>query len=142
MLKLNFQMSIDFPSKNRYIRNMNDKSYIFVYGTARKGFHNHHYLEGAQYIGRAHTKEKYALYADTLPYLVKDPVCQVKGELYEVDDTILTRIDILEGEPEFYMRLLDTVITDDENEHQAYIYFYPRKTGTLIPSGDFAEWKG
>jgi gamma-glutamylcyclotransferase (GGCT)/AIG2-like uncharacterized protein YtfP len=69
----------------------------------------------------------------------------VKGELYEVDDTILTRMDILEGEPEFYMRLLDTVILDDptgNGEHPAYIYFYPRKTGRLIPSGDYADWKG
>jgi gamma-glutamylcyclotransferase (GGCT)/AIG2-like uncharacterized protein YtfP len=48
----------------------------------------------------------------------------VKGELYEVDDTILTRMDILEGEPEFYMRLLHTVILDDptgNGEHPAYI---------------------
>jgi len=141
MLKLNSQMSIDFPSKNRHIHNMSHNSYIFVYGTARKGFHNHHYLEGARYIGRAHTKEKYALYADTLPYLIKEQVCQVRGELYEVYDTILARMDILEGDPESYFRLLDTVITDDGNEHPAYIYFYPRKTGTLIPSGNYSDWK-
>jgi gamma-glutamylaminecyclotransferase len=119
---------------------------LFIYGTVRKGFHNHHYLEGARYIGRARTKAKYSLYANTLPYLVKDPVCQVKGELYEVDNTILTRMDILEGEPECYIRLLDTVILDhptgNGKEHPAYIYFYPRKTGKLIPSGDFADWKG
>lgn len=124
---------------------MSDKSHLFVYGTARKGFHNHHYLDGARYIGRARTKENYALYADTIPYLVKDPVCQVKGELYEVGDAILTRMDILEGEPDFYFRLLDTVILDDPTgngkEHPAYIYFFPRKTGTLIPSGDYADYK-
>lgn len=121
-------MSIDFPRNNRQTLNMSHKSYIFVYGTARKGFRNHRYLNGARYIGRAHTKEKYTLYADSLPYLVREPVCCVNGELYEIDDAILKRIDLLEGEPDFYFRRLDTVITDDGKEHWAYIYFYPRKT--------------
>lgn len=71
---------------------------VFVYGTLRKGGHNHGVLNGAKYVGVDYI-EGFTLY--DLPYgfpcIVKGEG-RVMGEVYEVDDDrILERLDILEG---------------------------------------------
>jgi gamma-glutamylcyclotransferase (GGCT)/AIG2-like uncharacterized protein YtfP len=112
--------------------------YIFVYGTLRRGFWNHHLLKDSEFIGEGITKEKYSLYADEIPYVVKEPLTQIKGELYIVDDETLERLDLLEGHPSFYTRELVDVIVDNKI-YKAWIYFYPAPEGELIKSGDYKK---
>ena len=117
------------------------KSYVFVYGSLRKGFGNHRLLENSKFLGYGKTKEKYSLYADGIPYVVKEPLTQIKGEIYQVDDETLHRLDQLEGHPEFYKRELIDVITEDGKTIKAWIYFYPYKKGNLIKSGDYKDYR-
>ena len=65
------------------------RHYLFVYGTLKKGFPNHdHYMRSARDLGKYQTIEKYPLVLCGPRY--------VEGELYEVDEECLNRIDALE----------------------------------------------
>lgn len=97
---------------------------IFVYGTLKKGFHNNRLLTDAIYEGPAQTCDKYALYVQGLPYMMKYPqVSVIQGEVYTVDAETLRRLDILEGVPFFYIR--ETVEVEVNNTvMDVDCYFY------------------
>jgi len=103
---------------------------LFVYGTLKKGFENHHFLDGAKFLGVATTKEKYPMVniVKAYPYLInqKGKGKIIKGEAYIIDEQILKRVDILEGYPEHYDRDEIMLIVGDE-EHKAFTYFVNQK---------------
>ncbi|MEO1954424.1 MAG: gamma-glutamylcyclotransferase family protein [Campylobacterales bacterium] len=83
--------------------------FLFVYGSLKKGFDNHKLLQKyAKRVGKASTVGKFAMYEDSFgnyPYLVKEPVTKVIGELYEIKrKELLDKIDEFEGAPEYYQR--------------------------------------
>jgi len=83
--------------------------FLFVYGSLKKGFDNHKLLNKyAKRVGKASTVGKFAMYEDSFgnyPYLVKEPVTKVIGELYEIKrKELLDKIDEFEGAPEYYQR--------------------------------------
>ncbi|HUP06585.1 MAG TPA: gamma-glutamylcyclotransferase family protein [Caldimonas sp.] len=85
---------------------------LFVYGSLKQGFANEHVNTGRRVEGRYRTHEPHALYLlgpGEVPCLVSPPGTghQVVGELYEVDEDDLHRMDRLErvGEPEGYERI-------------------------------------
>jgi len=83
--------------------------FLFVYGSLKKGFDNHKLLEKyAKRVGKASTVGKFAMYEDSFgnyPYLVKEPITKVMGELYEIKrKELLDKIDEFEGAPEYYQR--------------------------------------
>jgi gamma-glutamylaminecyclotransferase len=114
---------------------------LFVYGTLRRGFENHAaYLQDAQFLGRAVTQNKFALFLGDFPYLNRTPaVSCIVGEIYRVDERTLAHIDCLEGHPEEYRRELITVVTEQGIEYSAWTYFYPEPRGKLIQSGDYLD---
>ncbi len=110
---------------------------VFVYGTLKKGYHNHYGLadcpmKKAEVVG-------YDLHASAYLPFVKEGSGIVKGELYEVSEQILLRLDQLEGHPDFYQRVMTEVTTANQKVN-AWIYLcrdaarYP-----LVASG---EWQG
>jgi len=83
--------------------------FLFVYGSLKKGFDNHNLLNKyAKRVGKASTVGKFAMYEDSFgnyPYLVKEPITKVMGELYEIKrKELLDKIDDFEGAPEYYQR--------------------------------------
>ncbi|CAH1116114.1 unnamed protein product [Phaedon cochleariae] len=109
------------------------KHVVFVYGTLKKGEPNHSRfskITGGSYkfLADAKTKEKYPLIITTkynIPFLLESPGngTHVKGELYEVDDKVLTDLDVLEDHPNFYTRKLYDVLTlDGQNISKVWIY--------------------
>ena len=83
--------------------------FLFVYGSLKKGFDNHKLLDKyAKRVGKASTVGKFAMYEDSFgnyPYLVKEPITKVMGELYEIKrKELLDKIDDFEGAPEYYQR--------------------------------------
>lgn len=85
---------------------------LFVYGSLKQGFPNEHVNSGRRVAGRFRTHERYGMYllgAGEVPCLVAPPGAghQVVGEVYDVDDDDLRRIDRLEriGEPQGYERV-------------------------------------
>lgn len=87
---------------------------VFVYGTLKKGFHNHRCLEGAAYLKDAVLNKAFRMF-DTggfpvlLPASENAPGYLPTGELYELPDglageKILHRLDALESEGYMYHR--------------------------------------
>ena len=76
---------------------------VFVYGTLRKGAPNYSKTlasETARLVGMAHTSERYPmrlLSRYNVPFLLRKPGVgqQVVGEVYEVDEAMLSKLDYL-----------------------------------------------
>ncbi|MCS7299276.1 MAG: gamma-glutamylcyclotransferase family protein [Spirochaetia bacterium] len=132
---------------------MKKENYVFVYGTLRKGLGNHYLLKEAKFIGFAKTKERYTMYARTIPFVNKNiKTSQIIGEVYLVDDETLSKLDYLEGHPSWYYREMIDVILDKgqydtipENIHdyseelKAWIYFNDTEEGRIVTSGDYLD---
>ena len=83
--------------------------FLFVYSSLKKGFDNHKLLQKyTKRVGKASTVGKFAMYEDSFgnyPYLVKEPMTKVLGELYEIKrKELLDKIDEFEGAQEYYQR--------------------------------------
>lgn len=93
---------------------MSNKHTLFVYGTLKRGFHNHVCLgQNATFIGEAdlHGWKMYSL--GGFPAIAQGDGI-VQGEVYEVDDDGFQRCDRLEGYPSFYNRSeVEPVISDN-----------------------------
>ncbi len=113
----------------------------FVYGTLKKGFHNHHYITESEFIGSGFTAEKYAMYVDGIPYVVKDePVARIQGEVYSVDNDILVILDQLERHPDWYCREeVEIILNDGVDKIMAWLYFNPYPDGEIVESGIFVS---
>jgi gamma-glutamylaminecyclotransferase len=89
------------------------KHRIFVYGTLKGGFPNHdRYMQSAEKLGNYRTAENYPLVLigkRYVPCMINAPGEgeQIEGELYEVDEDCLKRLDALERikKPDGYRRL-------------------------------------
>ena len=109
---------------------------VFVYGTLKKGFPNHdNYMESATELGNYRTIEMYPLVlcgARYVPCMICSPGdgYHVEGELYEVDDECLNRIDALERiqDPEGYRRTVIRISLSeriDQDIKEALVYLMP-----------------
>ncbi len=100
---------------------------LFVYGTLKRGFCNHHYLKGSRFLSQATTAHPYPLVAPKkwYPYLIdKEGEGEyVEGELYMIDLATLKRIDRLEEYPLYYDRRVIEVIDSKKERHKALCYF-------------------
>jgi gamma-glutamylcyclotransferase (GGCT)/AIG2-like uncharacterized protein YtfP len=78
---------------------------LFVYGTLKSGHHNNSYfMKGCKFIGAAVSREAaYSMIGQGIPYL-RGGEQRVLGEVWEVEDEALRRIDDLEGHPHHYCR--------------------------------------
>lgn len=78
---------------------------VFVYGTLMKGQYNHdRYLRGQKYLGRA-VLHGYAMYSlGSYPGIVSEEGEKVLGEVYEVNEKTLRRLDRLEDNGRLYTR--------------------------------------
>lgn len=97
---------------------------VFVYGTLKKGFHNHRCLEGATFEREATLKNAFRMF-DTggfpviLPATENAPGYFPTGEIYVLPDgrqgeLILARLDQLESEGYMYHRRVLKTMEGDE----------------------------
>jgi gamma-glutamylaminecyclotransferase len=95
---------------------------IFFYGTLKKGFSNHRMLAGQKFLSEARTLPKYKLYrTKSFPCMVKETDgVSVQGELWEVDDECLQRLDWFEGHPDLFRR--EAVEIENETGVEAYVF--------------------
>jgi gamma-glutamylcyclotransferase (GGCT)/AIG2-like uncharacterized protein YtfP len=96
---------------------------LFVYGTLKKGFCNHHVLGNAKFIGAYTTQPRYTMYdMGAYPAIRLDGKTSIVGEVYEIND--LELVDSLEGYPVLYDR---TEIETDFGV--AWVYYFNIRTG-------------
>jgi gamma-glutamylcyclotransferase (GGCT)/AIG2-like uncharacterized protein YtfP len=78
---------------------------IFVYGTLRRGESNHAELGPARYLEDAWTSASYELVdLGHYPALLEGGDDAVRGELYEVPESWVARLDVFEDVPSLYER--------------------------------------
>jgi gamma-glutamylaminecyclotransferase len=97
---------------------------LFVYGTLKRGGPYHQWLSGQRFLGPARTRPHYRLYdCGTFPGLVRDQDAgvAVEGELWEVDEAVMERLDRLEEVPDLFVR---GEIELDGNLAPGVTYFY------------------
>ena len=102
---------------------------VFVYGSLRKGMYNHSLLGCSIDCGTWRTCEEYymvGLASNAFPYVTPFPIFQVEstrivGELYLVAEDVLKRLDILEGHPHHYTRVIVSIEKEGE-VRDAFLY--------------------
>ena len=122
---------------------------LFIYGTLKRGYPNHdEYLADEKFLGEYHTIERFPLIIANkwfAPVMLHEPGegKNIKGELYQVSDSKLSALDILEHthEARGYKRLSIEVQNIANNEIVlAYSYFKKRQHVKSIASGHLAEY--
>jgi gamma-glutamylcyclotransferase (GGCT)/AIG2-like uncharacterized protein YtfP len=105
---------------------------VFVYGTLKQGYNNSYLLGKSRFLGKAKTISLHVMLNGGFPYVSQETKKgafsgQVVGEVFEVDDATLKRLDGLEGynpaHPEYshYLRKPVWLMIDDHAE-LAYMY--------------------
>ena len=109
---------------------------VFVYGTLKKGFGNHRLLEKAHFLGEAYLRRTKMVDLGAYPAVITGGKKDVMGEIYQVDDETLARLDRLEGHPSFYERRQVKVFSVFQNVDTfiAWCYFMPQLSQVKHPA--------
>lgn len=120
---------------------------VAVYGTLRKGFHNHRFLKDCTLLGTFQTEPQLQLFSncsETFPYILKNGHTSVTMEVYEFDDEETKQaLDRLEGYNESPTGLYDRE-TIKTPYGRAYVYFRHTKMSSNdkeILSGCWHQFK-
>ncbi|CAO1368691.1 unnamed protein product [Diamesa tonsa] len=125
---------------------------VFVYGTLKRGEPNHHWLTKkdngySNYLSNAVTTQKYPLVVGTrynIPFLLNKPGDgnYVMGEIYEVDDQMMSKLDVLEDYPKFYDREIQKFdIGVGEGNVECWVYLLKNFPEKLLDLPHLAEYK-
>lgn len=118
--------------------------YVFVYGTLKEGFPNHHLLPSSQLVGECRTVARWPLVIAGewfSPILIDDhgSGSKVTGELYSLDDSSLEFLDELEGvgAPLGFSRI---EIVVDIRSVPVWTYAKPSELVSSVHEGPFAAY--
>lgn len=123
---------------------------VFVYGTLMRGLRNWGLMDGARFLGEAVTADATFRLVDLrerpfrCPGVLTGGDAAIRGELFAIDDAILTRLDALENIPTFYTReRAECVVLESNATHTAYIYILADPIeiarAVPVPSGDWRD---
>jgi gamma-glutamylcyclotransferase (GGCT)/AIG2-like uncharacterized protein YtfP len=119
---------------------------LFVYGTLRRGASNHHELRDARFAGKARTSADYDLVdLGGYPAVIEGGSTAVLGELYEVDEALLSQLDVFEDVPELYERkrvMIDLATSGLESVRARDVeaYVMPRERVRSAPRIVHGDW--
>lgn len=123
---------------------------LFVYGTLRKGQSNHELIKEEKLISdQARMKAKLYDTGNGYPALVLKGKDYVYGEIYDVNDSLLPDLDLLEGYDEsrtdnLYFRVKKMIETNQELV-EAWVYVIDKRHENslkeLIPFQDWSVYK-
>jgi len=118
---------------------------VFVYGSLKRGYPNHRYLEGnnSEFLGESTLVGHRLYHVSFFPGLVEseDPREIVHGETYDVSQVTLSVLDQLEGEGYLYKRQLITVLLDNVPV-EAYAYLWLPRIPEDIEKVENNNWTG
>ena len=128
------------------------KNLVFVYGSLKRGFSNHHLLSNkmsAILVVKGITQLEYSLIdLGCYPAIALKPTSQVTGELYRVTDACLEELDWLEGYPNYYTRSQVNILGSIKNfARKAWMYHFTEESAkgyegsTVIESGTWSMKK-
>lgn len=120
-----------------------DKVFVFTYGTLKRDFHNHFYIENDEFIGTASTKEavysmvqlgSHAIVGRCCPGVKLNGSSFISGEVYAVNKTRIPSLDQLEEEGTRYKKQLIPLTMDCSSVSEAWIYIHIDDTETILDS--------
>ncbi|QVL30640.1 gamma-glutamylcyclotransferase [Telmatocola sphagniphila] len=80
---------------------------LFVYGTLKRGLQNQHFLDEQKFVAEVKTLPHYRIYHfGWHPGMIEVSAqgLAVRGEIYEVDEQALSKMDEYEEVPTFFIR--------------------------------------
>jgi gamma-glutamylcyclotransferase (GGCT)/AIG2-like uncharacterized protein YtfP len=104
---------------------------VFVYGSLKRGFHNHYMMDWAVMFNTGVTVHPYHLLnLGSFPGMTDKwqgrtdlPPVHIKGEVYQVDPALMAALDRFEGHPNFYRRRHIPVRCGGDSIFTCYAYF-------------------
>ncbi|MGN1343977.1 MAG: gamma-glutamylcyclotransferase [Traorella sp.] len=105
--------------------------YLFTYGTLMKEERNHGYLNNSLFIGEAILEGYGLVELSSYPGMIPLKNSKVRGEVYEIDETTKTQLDILEGD-EYVYHSASAIMK--EKMIQVFFYEYKNRLGNKKPS--------
>lgn len=124
----------------------NKKQLVAVYGSLRKGLHNHSLLADSEYIGEYTTEPIYDMYSvsGSYPGLVLHGSTSIHMDVYSVTEQVAKNLDRLEGykageeSSNHYNKItVDTPF----GKAGLYIYNYSTKSMVKVESGNWVSFK-
>lgn len=108
---------------------------VFTYGSLKRGQRNNILLRDSVFVQEAVTEPKYRLYdCGSYPCMVKDERNgqAIQGEVWDVDEDTLRRLDRLEGVPWLYQR---EAVALQGVEYPVIAYYYQEDIRDLADCG-------
>ena len=106
---------------------------LFVYGSLKRGFSNHHFLAGQEFIGDARTVLRFRMFdCGGFPGVVEagpEGSYPIQGELWNIDATCRRRIDWLEEVDAGVYTLVGCEVDAGKGPEPAHLYVYQRALG-------------
>ncbi len=101
---------------------------LFVYGNLLSGHRDHAILESAEWLGVVLTAPNYTLVdIDVYAALLVDGTTAVRGELYQIDASLLARVDALRQVPHLFQR--HSVTLEDATLAESYFMSFEQVRG-------------
>lgn len=112
---------------------------LFIYGSLMTGQRYHDHMAGAALVRCAWTQPSFELVdLGAYPALVDKGTVSVRGEIWEVDSTLLARLDAFEEHPDIYRRT--PVDLTDGDRVETYLFVESRLPDhPRVDSGDWRE---
>jgi gamma-glutamylaminecyclotransferase len=121
---------------------------LFVFGTLKRGFPLHHGISGARFLGEYRTVERFPMVIAGpwfAPMMLNEPGIghQILGELYEVDEAGLARIDAMEsiGRPGNLRILIDVAPVHEAMSSRAFVYMKSRALADPLHSDYMSSYQ-
>jgi gamma-glutamylaminecyclotransferase len=117
--------------------------HIFVYGSLKRGFRNHHLLETSRFIGPGTTRRDFDLLdLGYFPAAIRPGEFAIRGELFAVGRRTLSILDLLESNGTFYQREQHAVMVEGGGMISAWIYLLIDGAGlaAVAAEGHLKTW--
>lgn len=116
---------------------------VFVYGSLKRGFCNHHMMAGAKFLGDGVTPPNFVMIdLGRYPGVIHGGTV-IAGEVFAVPTRLIGRLDRLEENGRLYQREM-TAIAMAAGQVSAWIYIYRlarRHARTVRPHHGIALWR-
>jgi len=121
---------------------------ILALGTLKAGFPLHDALRGARFLGRFRTVEPFPMFVAGpwyAPMILDEPGTglQIRGELYEIDDDVLAKLDALEsvGKPGNFRRIVQVEPMSGGSALPAFVYIKARELAVPAHTGCLDDYQ-
>lgn len=104
---------------------------VFVYGTLKKGYHNHFMLKDSKFMGTGVIDDHTLIDSPYYPYAIERKGSEVFGQVYKVTKETMKRLDMLEGYPEYYNKK-KVKATIGKRKHNTYVYYISNKAHIAV----------